>query len=270
MSEMSWDAEQRAVLELPVDASGTIVGAPGSGKTAVLVERVARLVGGDDAPLESDQVVVLTPSRASATRLRDRLGQRVGVATPGPLARSVGSFAFQIVRADLLLRGEPAPELLTGAEQDRILSQVIEGDIAAPRIRWPEHLGETVRRSKDFRSELRAFIDAAIELDVSREELAALAGGAWAPIAELTREYGAVLSRMSTNAMGAAELASAARRALVERAALPGIDRIRAVLVDDAQELTLGGIALLEALRARGIAVLAAGDPDIASGAFRG
>jgi len=267
---MSWDAEQRAVLELPVDASGTIVGAPGSGKTAVLVERVARLVGGDNAPLESDQVVVLTPSRASATRLRDRLGQRVGVATPGPLARSVGSFAFQIVRADLLLRGEPAPELLTGAEQDRILSQVIEGDIAAPRIRWPEHLGETVRRSKDFRSELRAFIDAAIELDVSREELAALAGGAWAPIAELTREYGAVLSRMSTNAMGAAELASAARRALVERAALPGIDRIRAVLVDDAQELTLGGIALLEALRARGIAVLAAGDPDIASGAFRG
>lgn len=270
MSQISWDPEQRAVLELPVDASGTIIGAPGSGKTAALVERVARLIGGENAPLESDQVLVLTPSRASATRLRDRLGQRVGVATPGALARSVGSFAFQIVRADLLLRGEQAPELLTGAEQDRILSQVIEGDIEAPQIAWPEHLGETVRRSKDFRSELRAFIDAAIELDVSRDELARLAGGAWQPLAELTREYGAVLNRMSTNAMGAAELASAARRALAEQQVLPGIDRIRVVFVDDAQELTLGGVALVEALRARGIAVLAAGDPDIASGAFRG
>jgi superfamily I DNA/RNA helicase len=257
------------VLDLPVDASGTIVGAPGSGKTAVLVERVARLIG-DGAPLDADQVIVLTPSRASATRLRDRLGQRVGVATPGALARSVGSFAFQVVRADLLLRGEQPPELLTGAEQDRILSQVIAGDIDSPRIAWPAHLGETVRRSKDFRSELRAFIDAAIELGVSREELAGLAGGAWKPIAELTEEYGAVLNRMSTNAMGAAELVGAARRALAERQELPGIDRLRVVLVDDAQELTLGGVGLVEALRARGVAVLAAGDPDIASGAFRG
>jgi superfamily I DNA/RNA helicase len=269
MSQISWDPEQRAVLDLPVDASGTIVGAPGSGKTAVLVERVARLIG-DGAPLDADQVIVLTPSRASATRLRDRLGQRVGVATPGALARSVGSFAFQVVRADLLLRGEQPPELLTGAEQDRILSQVIAGDIDSPRIAWPAHLGETVRRSKDFRSELRAFIDAAIELGVSREELAGLAGGAWKPIAELTEEYGAVLNRMSTNAMGAAELVGAARRALAERQELPGIDRLRVVLVDDAQELTLGGVGLVEALRARGVAVLAAGDPDIASGAFRG
>src|SRR5690606_31893535 len=270
ISEIWWDAEQRAVLELPVDASGTIIGAPGSGKTALLIERVARLIGGEDAPLDADQVLVLTPSRASATRLRDRLGQRVDAATPGALARSVGSFAFQIVRADVLMRGEQPPELLTGAEQDRILSQVIEGDISDPHIEWPEHLGHTVRRSKAFRSELRVFIDAAIELDVSRDELAQLAGGAWQPIAELTREYGAVLGRLRTNAMGAAELASAARRALADQQALPGIEQIRVVLVDDAQELTFGGVALIEALRARGVAVLAAGDPDIASGAFRG
>ena len=45
---------------------------------------------------------------------------------------------------------------------------------------------------------------------------------------------------------------------------------LRVVLVDDAQELTLGGVELLEACRARGIAVLAFGDPDVGSGAFRG
>jgi hypothetical protein len=42
------------------------------------------------------------------------------------------------------------------------------------------------------------------------------------------------------------------------------------ILVDDAQELTLGGVEMLEACRARGIAVMAFGDPDVGSGAFRG
>ena len=272
MSQIVWDAGQRDIIELPVSASGTVIGAPGSGKTQVVVERVAHLLGatGTDAALEADQVLVLTPSRASATRLRDRLGQRVGIATPGALARSIGSFAFQIVRADLALAGEAAPELLTGAEQDRILSQLIEGDILDRRISWPAHLGDTVRRSRDFRSEVRAFIDTAIELDLTRTELAGLAGGAWQPVAELLEDYGSVLSRLRTNAMGVAELQSAARRALSDREQLPGIDRLRAVLVDDAQELTLGGIALIEALQTRGVAVIAAGDPDFASGAFRG
>ena len=50
----------------------------------------------------------------------------------------------------------------------------------------------------------------------------------------------------------------------------PAVDRVRVVLVDDAQELTLGGVELLEAVRARGAAVLAFGDPDVGSGSFRG
>ncbi|MGL1779450.1 hypothetical protein ACSTG7_23810, partial [Vibrio parahaemolyticus] len=45
---------------------------------------------------------------------------------------------------------------------------------------------------------------------------------------------------------------------------------IRCILVDDAQELTSGGIDLLRACRARGIGVVAFGDPDVGSGAFRG
>ncbi|WP_110588844.1 ATP-dependent helicase [Microbacterium suaedae] len=270
VQQTSWDPDQRAVLALAPDASGTVIGAPGSGKTSVLVERVARLLSGQAPPYEADQVLLLTPSRASATRLRDRLGVRIDVATPGPLARSVGSFAFQIVRGEASELGEAAPELLTGAEQDRILAQIIEGDIADGRIVWPEHLGPTVRRSRDFRSELRGFLDTAIELDASRDELRSLAGGEWAPVADLLAEYAAVVQSLRTDARDAAELTVGAVRALRSGAELPGIARLRAVLVDDAQELTRGGVALVEALRARGVAVLAAGDPDIASGAFRG
>src|SRR5690625_1031875 len=105
MAQTRWDPDQQAVLALAPDATGTIIGAPGSGKTAVLIERVARLIDDAEAPFAPAQVLVLTPSRASATRLRDRLGQRVRAATPGPLARSVGSFAFQVMRADAAARG---------------------------------------------------------------------------------------------------------------------------------------------------------------------
>ena len=52
--------------------------------------------------------------------------------------------------------------------------------------------------------------------------------------------------------------------------ALGAVAGLRAILVDDAQELTLGGVELLEACRRRGIAVLAFGDPDVGSGSFRG
>ena len=69
---------------------------PGTGKTTTLVDRVASLVAGGMSP---DAIVVLTPSRQSATLLRDRLALAVDRATSGPLARSVASLAFQLVRA---------------------------------------------------------------------------------------------------------------------------------------------------------------------------
>ena len=269
MSDMSWDAGQAAVLGLHSAESGTVIGAPGSGKTAVLVERTARLLEGEERLLP-DQVLVLTPSRASATRLRDRLGTRISAATPGPLARSVGSFAFQIVRADAALAGGGTPELLTGAEQDRVFAQLIEGDIIDGRISWPDHLGEAVRRSRQFRSEVRSFLDQAIELDASRDELRELREGEWGPVVDLLDDYAGVIQSMRTTALSASELTALAVDALRGASHIPGVDGLRVVLVDDAQELTRGGIALVEALRARGVAVLAAGDPDIASGAFRG
>lgn len=268
------DPDQQAVLDLPADASGTVIGAPGTGKTSLLVERVARLVAsGAVAPGE---VLVLTPTRPSATRLRDELGVRVGVATPGPLARSVGSLAFQIVRAGAVHRGEEPPQLLTGADQDRIVAEILAGDEedeAEGRTRWPARLGPLVRRSQGFRSELRAFLAELAELAVEPGELEALGDETWQAVAGFVRDYRNVLAGMREAHRESAELqaeAAALLRALPADGALGEIDRLRLVLIDDAQELTRGGIALVEALQARGTSVLAAGDPDIGSGAFRG
>ncbi len=78
------DPHQRAVVALPIDASGVVVGAPGSGKTTALIARVAALV---EAGVDPDALLVLTPSRQTATALRDRLALAVARATSGPIAQ---------------------------------------------------------------------------------------------------------------------------------------------------------------------------------------
>ncbi|MGN8024841.1 ATP-dependent helicase [Microbacterium sp. 22242] len=277
-------AAQSAVIGAAATSTGTVIGGPGTGKTHVLVERVARLIEAGTTP---EQALALTPNRQAATALRDRIGVRVRVATPGPLARSLGSFAFQLVRGTMVHSGQEPPALLTGADQDRIIADLLAGDAEdeAEQIgtergpaghdgtrRWPEQLGATVRSSRAFRSELRAFLAECTELGVTSAELAQSERAAWRAVGSFRESYRAVLDRARAAHRDAADLLAEAatilRTADAER--LGPLGRLRIVLIDDAQELTAGGVTLVAALRERGIAVMAFGDPDISSGAFRG
>lgn len=285
-----WDAAQRAVIELPVSASGVVVGAPGSGKTVTAIARVAELVrppvgadAGDlgGARLSPEEVLVLTPSRAAATLLRDRLALAVGVATRGALARSVVAFAFQIVRANAVHSGAESPQLLTGPDEDQLIADLLEGDADDEREgvrRWPESLPVPVRATRAFRAELRALLAECAQLGIEPDRLAELGErdgvAEWSAAASFAREYLFARDGMRgahRDAAGLVREALGLVRTLSPGA--PGLDpiaRLRAIVVDDAQELTLGGVELLEACRARGIAVLAFGDPDVGSGSFRG
>jgi superfamily I DNA/RNA helicase len=267
---MTGDAAQRAVIDAAATASGVIIGAPGTGKTRTLIERIGRLL--DDEGLRPEEVLALTPSRQAATALRDRIGVRVRQATPGPLARSLGSFAFQIVRGAMVHAGSEPPALLTGADQDRIIAELLAGDAEDDGIRWPDALSAPVRASKGFRSELRALIAECTELGVLPAELKASGDPVWGAAADFVGEYRSVLDALRSAHRDAADLLSEASTILTD--ATPGtlgpLAPLRAVLIDDAQELTRGGVAVVQALRARDVAVLAFGDPDISSGAFRG
>ncbi|MFS0893245.1 ATP-dependent helicase [Microbacterium sp. 179-I 3D3 NHS] len=267
---MTSDAAQQAVVAAPTTASGVIIGAPGTGKTRTLVDRVVHLL--DGGGLRPEEVLVLTPSRQAATALRDRIGVRVTQATPGPLARSLGSFAFQLVRGAMVRAGEEPPALLTGADQDRIVAELLAGDAEDGRIPWPAALSASVRASKGFRSELRAFLAECTEIGASPDELRASGDEVWAATADFLVEYRAVLDAMRSAHRDSADLLSEASAILrdADPAALGPLAPLRVVLIDDAQELTRGGVDVVRALRERGIAVLAFGDPDISSGAFRG
>ncbi len=270
VEDMTPDAAQNAVIGAAASSSGVVIGGPGTGKTRTLIERVVHLL--DDAGLRPEEVLVLTPSRQAATSLRDRIGVRIGQATPGPLARSLGSFAFQVVRGAMVRAGEEPPALLTGADQDRLIAELLAGDAEDGRILWPEALGPAVRASKGFRSELRAFLAECAELGATPEELRAAEPEAWAAVADFLIDYRGVLDQARAAHRDAADLLAEAAAILreAEPAALGPLGALRAVLIDDAQELTRGGIEIVRALRGRGVAVLALGDPDISSGAFRG
>jgi superfamily I DNA/RNA helicase/RecB family exonuclease len=280
-SVLGMESGEAAVIALPVTASGVVVGAPGTGKTTALVERVCALV---EAGAHPDEILVLTPSRVTATALRDRLALAVGRATSGALARSVASFAFQLVRAAAVARGDEPPQLLTGPDEDQLVGDLLQGDAddeAEGKGRgWPEWLPPGIRSTNGFRTEVRMFLAECTTLGIGPARLRALADaldvGVWQPMSSFFAEYLDVRADMRGAHRDAAGLVREAvgivRAASSDAdAVVPGVlTRVRAILVDDAQELTLGAIELLEACAERGVAVMAFGDPDVGAGAFRG
>ena len=158
------DASQRAVVEHRGGPLLVLAG-PGTGKTSTLVEAVVARI---DEGADPEQVLVLTFGRRAAGELRTRVTARLGRATKEPLARTFHSYAFGILRREAALRGEPAPRLLSGPEQDLVVRDLLAGDIDAgaravaaaaarraahPRVRpgaaRPRDAGLRARRDRD-------------------------------------------------------------------------------------------------------------------------
>ncbi|MEO7122797.1 MAG: ATP-dependent helicase, partial [Lacisediminihabitans sp.] len=267
------DEGQQAVLALADDASAAVLGAPGTGKTTTLVEFVADRVL--RAGLAPEQVLVLTTSRGTATRLRDRLALRLGVPTNGPLARTVNSLAFDIVGHAAKVAATEPPQLVTGGEQDSDLAQILAGQLEdGTGPAWPEHLGHEVRRLRGFRTELRELMARATEFGVTPQRLRALGieheRPEWVAAAEFITEYLAVISRSRPHQLDSSELVHFAIAAVAGDDPGDTVSRLKLVVVDDLQEATRSTLQLLRALAARGIAIVAFGNPDVAANAFRG
>ena len=253
-----------------------VFGAPGSGKTTLAIELVADRV--ERLGYSSDEVLVVSATRSAATSLRDALAVRLGLTTRGPLARTANSVAFQLVRA---YTGAPVT-LLTGAEHDQIIGELLEGGIRdgfGPE--WPDPLVPDVRSLRGFRSELRDLMMRAVEHGIGAEQLTELGRRAgrpeWVAAGAFLEEYAEVKEQLRPTQFDSSELGAFAA-AIVRRStgdveaqrALGTLAGLRLLVVDDAQEATETTAALLGAFGARGTQVVALGDPDVASNGFRG
>ena len=72
---VKWTKEQRQVIDLR-DRNILVSAAAGSGKTAVLVERIISMITDEKNPVDVDKLLVVTYTEAAAAEMKERSRQR--------------------------------------------------------------------------------------------------------------------------------------------------------------------------------------------------
>lgn len=283
----TWCAAARRVL----DHTGgplRVLGGPGTGKTTLVAHTVAERVL--RRGVDPERVLVFTSSRRAAGDLRDRivelLASRGGAPTVRePLVRTVHSYAFAVLRLWAVQRDLPAPRLLTGAEQDVVIRELLAGERQAGGRNWPARLCPALGLPA-FAAQLRELLMRATERGLGPEELIALGHrhgrDEWVAAGRFFRSYeqvmllrgaaGSATPQASAPTLDAAELVSAALLVLDTDTEVRRREsqRVRHLIVDDAQHLDPLQAALVTRLGAGADELLLFGDPDQTIFSFRG
>ena len=70
---MKWTVDQQKVIDLR-DRNILVSAAAGSGKTAVLVERIISMIMDKEHPMDIDRLLIVTFTKAAANEMRERIG----------------------------------------------------------------------------------------------------------------------------------------------------------------------------------------------------
>jgi superfamily I DNA/RNA helicase/RecB family exonuclease len=273
-THLDLDEPQRAVVAHQ-DGPLLVVGGPGTGKTTTLVEAVAARVAGGVDP---EQVLVLTFGRRAAGALRRRIAARLARhgAAPEPMVRTFHAYAFALLRRAAAARGEPAPRLLTGPEQDVMIRDLLAG---APQ-RWPPRLRAALP-TRAFAAQLRDLLLRAAERGIDADGLDALGAATgrddWRAAAAFKQEYDEVLALRDATARGAvgydyAELVRAAAGLLAADQVMLAAERrrLRMIYVDEYADTDPAQRDLLSLVAGDGAPLVVLADPDSSTFAFRG
>lgn len=285
-SELITDEELSSEQKQVIDHRSSpllVLGAAGSGKTTTLVKAVAnRIAQGFDA----NNILVITYGRQSASRLRDQIAS----ANPQlhtvnePIARTFHSIAFLILNDQLVNEENSKYVLLSGAEQDAVITQLLAIDSQKlaqnPNLDiWPKELIPALT-TRGFAKELRDFIGRATERGSSPQELKKYAQKYgqkyWPAICNFWDEYRKTLAlRDGTttnklNRIDPSEIIIAAIEKLESNHKL--LEKYRnifqVIYVDEFQESDRAQRKLLKLLSGSELVIFA--DPDSAVGRFRG
>jgi superfamily I DNA/RNA helicase len=270
-------ADQLAAVDVPHGSGPVLIpGAPGTGKSTVLVEAAVRRALRDG--IDPERMLILAPGRLAADTLRDRFTARLDRSLSTTPARTWASYAFDLIRrakAEGILPLPRPPKLLSGPEQDLIIKELLEGH-AQPGLElpWPEDLGAALQ-TRGFRQEVRQLFDRIIESGRTAEDLVLLARRChrpdWVAAAALYAEYRDVLDLRMPESFDPAGIITAARQIFQDEPDFLAAerDRLQLVLVDDMQEANPAVFELLADIAA-GKEAFITSSPDTVVQGFRG
>src|SRR5271166_5851514 len=290
----TWDAEARALLAPGLRGRVRVLGGPGTGKSSLLVDAAVAQIG---AGVDPESVLLLTGSGRVGVRersalttalLRARFTGPCRAAVREPLVRTVHGYAYAVLRRAAERAGDAPPRLVTSAEQDAIIRELLAGDLEDGPLAasaWPADLLPALRTA-GFANELRNLLARCSERGVDPQELERMGRRCgrpeWTAAGQFARQYeqvmllraavGTAAPQATTPALGAAELVGAALEAFAVDPELLASERarVRVLLIDDAQQLDPQAARLVRVLAAGTELVLIAGDPNQAVFGFRG
>jgi len=267
-----------------------LLGGPGTGKTGALIETAAAHIA---AGAEPESVLLLTGSarlgaqaRAAITSALLQAGSRAVVREP--LVRTVHSYAFAVLRLAAQRNGDPPPRLITTAEQDGIIRELLAGDLEdgdRSAVAWPRVLRPALS-TVGFATELRDLMARCTERGVDPIALQRIGRMSnrpeWLAAGQFAQQYeetmllrsavGMAAPQATVPALGAAELVGAALEAFAVDPELLAAERTRVklLLVDDAQHLDPQAARLVRVLAASAELTVIAGDPNQSVFSYRG
>lgn len=326
IAPVALDGAQRAVAG-HTEGPLLVLGAPGTGKTTVLAESVAARVAAGTPPdrvlvltfgrrlanrlrRHLDRRLAPLVTAAAAPRAEAGAGDGdpaaprtalaasgaapgatgaagIAVSTVEPVVRTFHGYAFGLLRAAAVRRGEPEPRLLSGPEQDLAIREMLAAGVADEEYSagWPAELRPALR-TRGFAEQLRDLLLRAAERGVPPDRLAGwgerLGRPDWLAAARFADQYADVLALRAAAAHGAAgygttgydpaELIRAAIDLLRDDTELLAAERARFQhrYVDELHDTDPAQLELLELLAGDGAHLVAFGDPDSSTFAFRG
>ncbi|MEY4438221.1 MAG: hypothetical protein RL249_633, partial [Actinomycetota bacterium] len=259
-----------------------LTGATGTGKTTVLIEAALSRIAAGQSP---DSILLLTYGRERASEMRDAIVTRSQKTAFEPLARTFHSLAYSILK---MRTGDNSREivLLSGAEQETFIAQLLEGDIQDGYRQWHDDLKKTSDslgeplQTQGFVRELRDLIMRANERGITPDQLAArgkqLGEKYWEGAAQFWKRYlGAmtlqeVLAGDAKARIDPSEIINSAINYLRANPTLLSElrGRFTTIIVDEFQESDPAQRTLLSLLAGSDLVIVA--DSASAVGRFRG
>lgn len=240
-----------------------VTGVAGAGVSSLVIDTVIERIrmGWDPS-----SILIVAASKESAGRLRREISELVSeldYVSEGAMVRSVHSLAFALIRDCT----DEDVCLITGAEQDAVIRELLRGHADTNRGGWPAEQREGLRMV-GFARQLRDFLLRAVERGVGPDDLIGYGEHFdrpnWVAAGEFLREYKQIMALSGSHSYSASELVTEALACPDPRVTYRG------VFVDDAQHLDPKSAELISKFIPSAELAVIAGDAEQSVFHFRG